>query len=142
MDESEMALIMSEIFESPPETVFEAWSNPEEIEQWFGPEGLRTSVITMDFKVGGAYRFVMKGDPGGDHTVHGVYKEIIPGKKLVFTWDWEDAPMGETVVTVIFEPEGAGTRMTFTHSAFPDQKQREMHALGWGTTWPKLKKVL
>jgi uncharacterized protein YndB with AHSA1/START domain len=68
--------------------------------------------------VGGRYRFVMHGRNGETHRVGGVYREIVPNRKLVYTWAWESTPDRESLVTVEFLPAGRGTELVLTHQRF------------------------
>jgi uncharacterized protein YndB with AHSA1/START domain len=82
-------------------------------------------------RVGGRYRFVMHTPDGETHRVGGVYREIIPNRKLVYTWAWESTPERESLVTVEFKPSGQGTELLVTHQRFADGQARDRHQQGW-----------
>jgi uncharacterized protein YndB with AHSA1/START domain len=63
--------------------------------------------------------------------VTGVYREIVPNRKLVFTWGWYSTPERESLVTVTFTPDGDGTLMTLHHEQFFDEAARDRHEQGW-----------
>ena len=78
------------IIKSSRERVFEAWTNPNQIQRWFGPATCKVVDVKIDLRVGGAYRFQVYNDPMGEMAVTGKYKEVSSPEKLVFTWKWED----------------------------------------------------
>jgi uncharacterized protein YndB with AHSA1/START domain len=127
----------------PVERVFKAWTDPQALRQWFGPsdEGKILGSET-DLKVGGRYRIVMQMPSGEQHRVGGVYREIVPNEKLVFTWAWESTPERESVVTVQMKSAGGGTDMTLTHEHFFDEAARDRHQHGWIGTLERLGRFL
>jgi uncharacterized protein YndB with AHSA1/START domain len=124
-------------------TVYTAWSDPEKMKQWMGAsDDPGDSEITMDVRVGGRYRFVMRAPDGEVHRVGGVFKEIVPGSKLVYTWAWESTPERESLVTVEFKPSGQGTEVRLLHQRFFDSAARDRHALGWNGCLERLGRYL
>ncbi len=116
----------------PVEKVFRAWTDPQALKQWFGPSDEGEILISeTDLKVGGRYRIVMRMPSGEQHRVGGVYREIVPNEKLVFTWAWESTPERESVVTVRMKRAGDGTDMTLIHEQFFDEAARDRHQHGW-----------
>ena len=71
---------------APPAKVYGAWTEPEKIAGWFGPEGVETLRAELDVRVGGRFRIVMRAPDGEEHDVSGVYREVAPNQKLVFSW--------------------------------------------------------
>lgn len=143
------SLHFSHTFQAPPEKVFDAWTNPKALTQWFGPtDEFTVPLAEVDLRVGGAYRIQMKSPDGELHTVIGTYKEIIPSEKLVFTWAWEagsscgDAEAGESLVTVRIQAQGSSTEMTLIHERFPDSETRDKHQQGWNGCLGRLGKIL
>lgn len=115
--------------EAPAERVFQAWSEPEQMERWFFA-GHRASKVTNDFRVGGSYRVAMiESDSGNDHTHSGIYKEIVPHRKIAFTWS--NHLVEDTLVTLTLEAKGEATLMTLRHDFFADEEKAVMHNLGW-----------
>ena len=104
-------------FEAAPEDIWEAWTDPDAAAEWW--HTLRASTpreeVEIDARVGGRYTYTMVNDASGDRVVTGgVYREVVPFKRLVFTWGDPDGDPDDTpVVTVTLEPEGELTRMTF-----------------------------
>jgi len=77
------------------------------------------------------FRIVMRGTDGGEHDVSGVYREVVPNEKIVFTWAWRSTPERESLVTVVIKPEGAGSLLTLVHEQFFDEAARDRHEHGW-----------
>jgi uncharacterized protein YndB with AHSA1/START domain len=114
-----------------PEKVFEAWTRPEALKAWFGPEEIEEVSAETDLEVGGRYRIVMRARDGETHRVGGVYREIVPGRRLKFTWAWESTPERESLVTIELAPKNGGTLLTLTHEQFFDEAARDRHEFGW-----------
>ena len=113
------------------ERVFAAWTETDLIRQWFAPGEMQTPVAEIDLRVGGNYRIVMKNATGETHSPSGVYEEIIPCEKLVFTWKWQDSEL-VTRVTITLKELGANeTELTLKHDGFPSADVRDQHNQGW-----------
>jgi uncharacterized protein YndB with AHSA1/START domain len=95
---------------------------PEHQNRWWGPDGFRNEDVTMDFRVGGAWTFVMVGPDGTRYPNHAVFKEISPPSKLVF--DHGDGKKVWFEATVLLEDTGRGTRITL-RQLYPDQAFRD-----------------
>jgi uncharacterized protein YndB with AHSA1/START domain len=94
-------------------------------------------------RVGGRYRIVFGGAQGTDHEVQGTYKEVVPNRKLVFTWTWpRTTPERESLVTIVFKAAGDGTELDFRHDQFFDEKARDDHKRGWTGLLDKLTEFL
>ncbi|PRZ15592.1 SRPBCC family protein [Nesterenkonia sandarakina] len=104
-------------FPATPEQIWSAWTNPDEIAQWFHPEGLSTprDSVHMDLRVGGRYTYTMVNEADGDeYPTGGVYREVSPFERLVFTWDDPGSdPQGSPLITVTLTPTADGTELTF-----------------------------
>jgi uncharacterized protein YndB with AHSA1/START domain len=113
---SDREIRMSRVFDAPRDLVFEVCSKAEHIPNWWGPREQKVISCEMDFRVGGKWRFVSKGPDGIEHGFHGVFKEIVPPKKVVQTFNYEGIPPGhESVETAVYEDLGGGkTRLTTT----------------------------
>jgi uncharacterized protein YndB with AHSA1/START domain len=137
------SLSLRRTFQASRERVFRAWTTPEEIARWKGPGDRTTPVVEVDLRVGGAYRVHMRSPDGGEMRLVGVYREVDPPKKLVYTWSWETNPeMGETLVTVEFIERGRATEVVLKHDLFPADEVRDQHAQGWHGSLDKLEKIL
>jgi len=107
-----------------------------------GPGEVKVLRAECDPRVGGRYRWIMQSPDGEQHDVSGVYREVVPGEKLVFTWAWKSTPERESLVTLTFKPDGGGTLMTLTHAQFFDEQARDHHRGGWQGAMDKLDKFL
>lgn len=142
-NEADCTLVIERIFKATPAEVFEAWTDPETLVSWWGPEGVTTPEYSLDVRPGGAWQTHMVA-PDGDHIVSGVYREIAPPSRLVFTWGWQqkDGSRGhETEVTVTFQPVAGGTRMRLVQSLFLSKEQRDAHNLGWSSSFNDLERM-
>jgi uncharacterized protein YndB with AHSA1/START domain len=136
------SLTLKRRFKAPPAKVFAAWTDPEKMKRWMGPEGVVGLFSEIDPRVGGRYRLVMKAPDGNEHDVSGVYREVVPNQKLVFTWAWKSTPERESLVTIELKPDGDGTLLTLTHEQFFDETARDHHQQGWVGSLDKLEKFL
>ena len=135
-------LTLSRFFQAPRELVYSAWIEPAKMLRWYGPAGAQTLKAESDPRVGGRYRVLMRTPDGNEHDVSGVFREVAPYEKLVFTWTWTSTPERESLVTVQLSSEGSGTRMSFKHEKFFDELDRDNHAQGWGGAFDNLEKSL
>ena len=136
------SLTIKRRFNAPPEKVFQAWTDPEKVKRWMGPGEVKVLAANGDLCSGGRYRWLMRTPDNEEHDVSGVYREVIPNKKLVFTWAWKTTPERESLVTVTFKQDGSGTIMTLTHEQFFDEDARDRHQYGWNGAIEKLDKYL
>ncbi len=84
------SLTLKRRLKASPAQVFSAWADPEKIVRWFGPAETSGSSVRaeMDVRPGGRYRISFKTEDGEYHEVGGVYREVVPDTRLVFTWAW------------------------------------------------------
>jgi uncharacterized protein YndB with AHSA1/START domain len=129
-------------FNAAPAKVFSAWTDPEKVKRWMGPGEVKVMSAESDARTGGRYRWLMQSPDGVEHDVGGVYREVAPNEKLVFTWAWKSTPERESLVTITFKPDGSGTLMTLTHEKFFDEDARDRHLGGWNGAMEKLEKYL
>jgi uncharacterized protein YndB with AHSA1/START domain len=125
------SLTMSRRLKAPPAAVFEALTNPQVLARWFGSGAPETKVIEIEPRVGGAYHFGFTGMGGERNDVLGVFKEVSPVERLVFSWHWKSTPERESQVTVQIAPDGAGSNLTLLHEHFYDEDARNAHQMGW-----------
>jgi uncharacterized protein YndB with AHSA1/START domain len=109
-------ITMTRIFDAPRHLVFEAWTKPELVKRWlYGPDDWRLAVCEMDLRVGGATRFVWRHGDGKEMGMSGVFREIAPPDRLIFTELWDDDwTGGEALNTLIFTEHAGKTTMTQT----------------------------
>ena len=125
----------------PPAKVYAAWTDPEKVKGWMCPGDSKPKSAECDLRVGGHYRWVVVAQSGEEHDVSGVYREVVPDEKLVFTWSWKSTPERESLVTVLLKPDGDGTLLTLTHEQFFDEGARDRHASGWNSALDKMEKM-
>jgi uncharacterized protein YndB with AHSA1/START domain len=142
--ETSAPLRISRVFPCDRETVFRAWTEPEQLRRWSCPPAATIADAQVDLVVGGRFRLVMDGPAGARYTAFGTYREIAPPERLVYTWDWEEPEqaMGETVVTVEFRDLGGSTEIVLTHEGFPNEDAAAGHSQGWGLCLDQLAELL
>ncbi len=138
----EPSLTLKRRLKAPPASVYAAWTDPEKILKWFGPEEIETLRAQADVRVGGSFRIVMRSPDGEEHDVSGIYREVVPNEKLVFTWAWRSTPERESLVTVLIKPDGEGSLLTLIHEQFFDEAARDRHREGWSGCLDKLERYL
>lgn len=109
MDTENRQLNIKRIFKAPVNLVWEAWTKPEHIATWWGPNGFNTTIHIMDFQKGGEWKLTMHGPDGTNFPNRSVYKEIIPFQKIVF-----EHFNPNFITTVLFESHGEETLMDWT----------------------------
>ena len=115
-----------------PEKVWRALTQPEALKQWMGPaDDFKCPVAETDLKVGGRYHIGMQSPDDEMHNVSGVYREVVPNQKLVYTWAWKSTPERESLVTIALRAENGGTELTLQHEQFFDSEARDRHNQGW-----------
>ena len=123
-----------------PAKVYAAWTDPEKIVAWFGPAKVKEGSLQAetDLRVGGRYRISFQATDGENFQVGGVYREIVPNERLVFSWAWHSTPERESMLTISLKPDGAGTLLTLLHEQFFDTAARDGHEKGWNELLGKL----
>ena len=128
---------------APRARVYAAWTDPEQLKQWWGPKQMRTQSLDFDPRVGGKYQWTLVNDEGEEMTVFGEYRELVPDKRIVFTWAWKDDDAWEdrtSVVTVELSDREDGTELRLTHEQFPSVESRDRHSEGWNVVLDRLEK--
>jgi uncharacterized protein YndB with AHSA1/START domain len=133
-------LVLTRLIDAPPEALYRCWSEPSLLKQWFAPAPLTTPVAELDVRPGGSNLIVMRMPDGGEMPNHGVYLEVIPNQKLVFTdayvRAWEPSPSPFMTVILTFEDAGAGqTRYTARVRHFTVEGRERHEQMGFHTGW-------
>ena len=139
-ESSERVLVISRVIDAPRALVFRMWTDPAHVARWWGPQGFVTTFCEMDIRVGGAFRQCMRSPQGTDYWKRGVYREITPPERIVFTFAWEDAngqPGHELLTTVSFEEHGEQTRMTLRQEKFATKDRCDDHREGWASCFER-----
>ena len=114
----EQGIIMTRLFDAPCKLVFKTYTDPNLIPQWWGPKRLTTTVVKMDVRPGGIWRFIQRDSDGNEYIFNSMYHEIVPPKRLVYTFEFEGMPGHVTVETVTFEEEEHGGKTRSTSKSF------------------------
>jgi len=135
-----LRIVQERVVDAHPEDVFAAWSDPDAMRVWMCPGSDMThATVTVDFRVGGAFRIVMHGAREAAH--HGEYLVIEPPHRLVFTWisEWLPAAEAATRVSVTIVPVGDDrSRLTLVHDELPGTESYRGHVEGWAAIVSKL----
>jgi len=111
----EATVTLTRVYDAPRDLMWRAWTDPKHMAQWFGPRGFTSSVPELDVRVGGNLRIVMHGPDGNDYPMKGVFREVVPPERLVFSniaVDNDGNHLLEGETTVILEAQGAKTKLT------------------------------
>ena len=157
---TETTLSITRTLKGPRELVFEAWTDPDMLRQWWGVGAdFSTPIAEVDLRVGGKYRLGMQA-PDRQHpfVVGGTFREVRPPEKLVYTWTWEHYEENhasgsaeetgsppdavETVVTVEFRDVQGSTEIILTHQYFADKNMRDEHNQGWNGALDQLARLV
>jgi uncharacterized protein YndB with AHSA1/START domain len=131
-------LVLRRVFAASRQRVFRAWIEPEALESWFRPKGMRVTVRSLDARIGGSFRFEVEGGK----AVVGTYLQIIFPEKLVFTWSGESTQGQETIVTLDFLDQGPVTEIVLTHEGLNTPEMRLLVGSGWPSLLDALAEAL
>ncbi len=132
-------LQITRMFDAPCERVFAAWKTREMLQRWSGCKETTRNDIELDFRVGGSFSHKMQIEGAGEHTIRGVYDEIIEAEKIVYHVNLGPAT---TQVTVEFFAEGNKTRLVLTQDGFPDPGVCKIVSQGTTEGLDKLEQLL
>jgi uncharacterized protein YndB with AHSA1/START domain len=141
----QFGLEIKRVIDAPRDRVYAAWTDPAQLREWFGPETVQTHDFVAEIRVGGKYRWDLTNAEGERMTVHGEYRELEPGRKIVFTWQWDDDEVWEnrtSVVTVELSDCAGGTELRLIHEQLPSEPSRDRHTHGWTSALSGLEKFL
>ena len=139
------SLEIKRFINAAPDRVYVAWTDPVQLKEWWGPEGVRTRNLTADVRVGGKYRWDLTSPDREEMSAFGEYRELIPGKKIVFTWKWDDDEVWQhrtSLVTVELSNRDGGTELRFKHEQLPSEESRDRHNEGWNSILDQLEQFL
>jgi uncharacterized protein YndB with AHSA1/START domain len=144
---AEREVVITRVFDAPAHLLFEAFSKPEHVMKWFGPNDWPLTLCEIDFRVGGRYRFAMTGPDGKQNTPFGgSYLAIVPNKKIVWDDTWESPDSEKIIVTVTFDERDGKTTLTIrTLFASVAMKNRHLGAgylKGWDSSLDQLADVV
>ncbi len=138
-------LAIKKTFNAPVKLVWDAWTEADQIVQWWAPQGMKINVVEHNFKVGGKWKFSMPMPNGGDFVSEGTYLEIVEHQKIVTSADFK--PMTENVeLHVSFEAHGDQTNFEFSviHETEDYAKAQEKMGFynGWGSALNRMEEVI
>ena len=137
------SLHIKRFINAPRARVYAAWTDPAQLKEWWGPETVRTRNFAADVRVGGKYRWDLINQEDEEMSVFGEYRELVPEKKIVFTWKWDDDDVWEnrnSVVTVELFDAAGGTELHLRHEQLPSTESRDRHNEGWNSVLDQLEK--
>jgi len=138
---ADRVLTIARLFDAPRELVWRAWTDPKHAINWWGPRDYPAREVEMDVRVGGRWRHCLRSTETGADLWHGgVFREVVPPERLVFTFAWEEeGERGiENVVTITFTAQGKKTLMNFRQTPFQSAEERDGHQGGWGSAFDRL----
>jgi len=145
VEQSETTLRLVRLIPSPPETLFELWTEPAQLARWWAPDGFEASVDALETAPGGRWRIILRRPGGSELAMGGAFLVVEPPRRLAFTWGWEDGSGvrgHETEVTVSFEPAPGGTRLVLVQQRFESRQGRDNHSRGWSTSFDRMMDIL
>lgn len=153
----ENEVIITRIFDAPRELVWKAWTEPEHFKRWWGPKTFTCPACKMDFRIGGRYHYCMRSADGKDYWTTGIFREIVPLQKIVYTDSFADEKGNEVlpshygmqgewskelIVTVTFEEHKGKTKMILRHTGIPSGPLSDGAKNGWNESFDKLAESL
>jgi uncharacterized protein YndB with AHSA1/START domain len=140
----DLVLEIERVLPTPREAVFAAFGDPQQVAQWFGPEGFTVASLDFGPSVGKSYRLEMHPPEGENFHLGGEFRELTPPTRVAFTFAYEqpDPDDVETVVELSFEDLGESTAVHLTQGPFKTEARRALHREGWGDSLDKLERLL
>ena len=139
-------LVITRVFNAPRALVFKAWTDPAAVVKWMGPRSHPAVHAEQDLRPGGAWRICLRPNDGGrDLWQGGIFHEIVPPERLIFSfaWDQEDGSKGlETLISIALAEHDGKTTMTFRQSVFDTMSRRDSHRGGWSSCFDRLEEAL
>jgi uncharacterized protein YndB with AHSA1/START domain len=135
---------ITRVLPAPPPVVFDAFSDPDKLAQWWGPAGFTVPSLEFSPRAGAGYRIEMQPPEGEPFHLTGDFQEVVPPTRLAFTFVWEppDPDDVETLVELSFRHLGGSTEVAFTQGPFRTEARRELHRDGWADTFDRLERFL
>jgi len=135
-------LTITRVIDAPRDLVFQAWTDPKHVAQWWGPRGFTNPICEMDARPGGALRIVMRAADGAEYPMKGIFREVVAPARLVFTniaLDAEGNHLLEGVTTVTFAEHGGKTKLTLkTRAVAHAARMLEGMEAGWTQSLERL----
>jgi uncharacterized protein YndB with AHSA1/START domain len=126
-----VVLIVRKTIRASPERLFDAWTQPEQLKKWWGPQAVVCSDAEVDLRIGGGYRIANQFPDGRVLWISGEFEVIERPRRLVYTWRVGSEAGASERVIVTFEARGDATEVIVTHERIPNAAMRDMHEQGW-----------
>ena len=142
VETTESSLTINRTFDASPERLWRAFTDPDELAQWYAPGDMTAEIHSWAATPDGELDISMV-DEDGSHDAEGIFTEVSENERLVHTWTWThvDDPV-ETRITVEFVPVEDGTEVVLTHEGHPDAETTENTAGGWSGVFENLEELL
>jgi uncharacterized protein YndB with AHSA1/START domain len=144
-------LVLARLIDAPPETLFRCWTDPKVMPEWLCPKPWTVEITKQELKPGGASNLIMRGPDGEESVQDGVYLEVVPGRKLVFTDAYTEGWVpteggGMMTATVTFEPQADGRTLYVARVGHPTAEKKAQHEQmgfheGWGIVADQLEET-
>jgi uncharacterized protein YndB with AHSA1/START domain len=140
----QLNLEIERVLRAPPAVVFAAFTDPDELVGWWGPEGFTVPRLEFNPRVGTTYRIEMQPPEGDRFYLTGEFREVDPPARLAYTFVWEDPDPDdvETLVVLSFRDLGGATEVALTQGAFKTEARRALHRDGWTDSFDKLERLI
>jgi uncharacterized protein YndB with AHSA1/START domain len=140
----ELTLEIKRLLSAPPSVAFAAFSEPNELAKWWGPQGFTIPSMEFDPRVGTTYRIEMQPPEGDSFYLIGEFRDVDPPARLAFTFVWEDPDPEdvETLVGLSFRDLGGSTEVALTQGPFQTDARRSLHRDGWTDSFDKLEHLM
>jgi uncharacterized protein YndB with AHSA1/START domain len=133
------SLLLTRVYAVAPQRVWRAWTEAAALRTWFGQDDAPGWKAEMDVRVGGRYHLVLRHPQGFYYDVRGIYREVVPNHRLVFTWDQRgELAEGDSLITVELIPAEGGTQLRFTQDPMFDPTAPQ----GWRSDFKRLGRLL
>jgi uncharacterized protein YndB with AHSA1/START domain len=141
---SQPTLEMKRLLPAAPSVAFAAFSEPNELAKWWGPQGFTIPSVEFDPRVGATYRIEMRPPEGDSFNLIGEFRDVDPPARLAFTFVWEDPDPDdvETLVGLSFRDLGGSTEVALTQGPFKTEARRALHRDGWTDSFDKLEHLM
>jgi uncharacterized protein YndB with AHSA1/START domain len=138
---NQTSLSIRRIIRAPHPRVFDAWTSPDQLMQWWGPRDVQCTAAQVDLRVGGEYRIANLHSDGRVTWISGVFEIVLPPTELVYSWNIEEAGLPTSRVCVEFRPHADGTELILRHDRLV-ATVRDMHSQGWNECLDGLEAML
>jgi uncharacterized protein YndB with AHSA1/START domain len=140
----ELILELERVLPAPAPVVFAAFSDPNELAKWWGPDGFTIPSLEFQARVGASYRIEMQPPEGDPFHLIGELREVDPPARLAYTFVWEDPDTDdvETLVALSFRDLGGATEVALTQGPFKTEARRALHRDGWTDSFDKLERLI